>query len=179
MPSPLHLKQQLKLLFWGGVWILAGLCSQVSLLAHNAQHKVVENQQHLCNQFTGTQEDMWQAGLRRVHLPTFFPLLSLFFFLHQNTCGEISDCTNSFITFSMYSLSQTGETDLCQVFMSPRARQAKREFCVTGPSFFWFSSQFEICEKIQFEQSTLFNSETSSRPPESKPDVLIRPKDNK
>lgn len=102
-----------------------------------------------------------------------------FFFLHQNTCGEISDCTNSFITFSMYSLSQTGETDLCQVFTSPGAEQAKREFCVTGPSFFWFSSQFEICEKIQFEQSTLFNSETSSRPPESKPDVLIRPKDNK
>lgn len=125
-------------------------------------------------------EDMWQARLRRVHLPTFFLFFFFFFFfLHQNTCREISDCTNSFITFSMYSLSQTGETDLCQVFTSPRATQAKREFCVTGPSFFWFSSQFEICEKIQFEQSTLFNSETSSRPPESKPDVLIRPKDNK
>lgn len=120
-----------------------------------------------------------RQGWEEFTSPLSFPRSLFFFFLHQNTCREISDCTNSFITFSMYSLSQTGETDLCQVFMSPRARQAKREFCVTGPSFFWFSSQFEICEKIQFEQSTLFNSETSSRPPESKPDVLIRPKDNK
>lgn len=45
----------------------------------------------------------------------------------------------------------------------------------------WFSSQFEICEKIQFEQAPFPapQAEASSRPPESKPDVLIRPKDNK
>lgn len=45
----------------------------------------------------------------------------------------------------------------------------------------WFSSQSEICEKIQFEQAPFPapQAEASSRPPESKPDVLIRPKDNK
>lgn len=37
------------------------------------RQKGVENQQQpLCNWFTGAQEDLWQAGLRRVHFPAFF-----------------------------------------------------------------------------------------------------------
>lgn len=86
----------------------------------------------------------------------------------------------------MYSLSQTGETDLCQIFYEPKGQASEPEFCTMcdRPQFLlvlipvWNLWENSIWASTFLSLPTP-NSKASSRPPESKPDVLIRPKDNK
>lgn len=57
-------------------------------------------------------------------------------FLNIGTHAKTSsDCTNSFITFNMHSVSQTGEMNSCQFCRRPRAKQVNQVFhaCVTMP----------------------------------------------